>query len=436
MQNMPKAILPAPRSVKSNVLPLQMNQRLYSVLSAILLLFSTLGAGFAEASGGAKSAALKPVAEFQGGELFRTGAVSVLVMTGNYRQMGRQYGALLKDDLQAMYTTIGEVFLNNPDETRKMTGDELKTMARALFNRYPQRYKEILHGMAETSGLGMDKTLLVNALEWFPKINRLSYGKCSGLAVWGPYTKGPVLFGRNDDDDPAFLAFARPVVAVFKPNDGSIPAALINYPGVIYNATGINADGLFMELNAGNDMGFAMDRVSIFTTLFLYLQEYHNLGELDRAMRSTLVDISSIITVADPTRGYSYECSLWDTKRRDQDAEGIVAAANAFSLPDWNITPLDPKKDPGANELRKGNLLKLASKYKGAITPEVMMKKIMDVTIKDGGATHAGTIFQIVAAPADRKIWVKVPGRVDWTEIPLEPLFRAPKPLASRSPSS
>ena len=168
----------------------------------------------------------------------------------------------------------------------------------------------------------------------------------------------------------------------------------------------------------------------------MYLQEYHNLGELDRAMRSTLVDISSIITVADPTRGYSYECSLWDTKRRDQDAEGIVAAANAFSLPDWNITPLDPKKDPGANELRKGNLLKLASKYKGAITPEVMMKKIMDVTIKDGGATHAGTIFQIVAAPADRKIWVKVPGRVDWTEIPLEPLFRAPKPLASRSPSS
>ena len=401
-----------------------MNKRPCVILCTVMLIFLTLGAGFAEDSVGAKSTELKYVAEFEGGKLFKAGAVSVLVLKGNYRQMGRQYGALVKDDLKAMDNTIVEVFLNNPDEKRRMTGDELNTIAWALFDRYPRRYKEILYGMAETSGLWLNQILLVNALEWFPKINKLSYGKCSGIAVWGPYTKGPVIFGRNDDDDPAYLAFARPVVAVFKPNDGSIPAALINYPGVIYNATGMNADGLFMELNAGNDMGFSLDRTSIFTTLFLYLQEYHNLVELDRAMRSTLVDMSSIINVADPTRGYSYECSLWDTKRRDQDAEGIVAAANAYSHPDWNITPLDPKRDPGSNQLRKGNLLKLSAKYKGTITPEVMMKKIMDVDIKDGGATHAGTIFQIVAAPADRKIWVKVPGRVDWTEVPLEPLFR------------
>ncbi len=400
-----------------------MNKRLSVVLCAAVLIFSTSGAGFAAESAGAKSPDVK-YAEFEGGKAFKSGLVSVLVLNGDYRQMGRQYGALVKDDLQAMHTTIGEIFLNNPDPKRRMTGDELNTIAKALFDRYPQRYKEILHGMAETSGLPLDKVLLVNALEWFPKINKLSYGKCSGIAVWGPYTKGPVIFGRNDDDDPAYLAFARPVVAVFQPNDGSIPAALINYPGVIYNATGMNADGLFIELNAGNDMGFSLDRVSIFTTLFMYMQEYRNLAELDRAMRSTLVDISSIITVADPTRAYSYECSLWDTKRRDQDAEGIVAAANAYSHPDWNIAPLDPKKDPGANQLRKGNLMDLAAKYKGAITPEVMMKNIMDVDIKEGGATHGGTIFQVVASPADRKIWVKVPKHVEWTEIPLEPLFR------------
>lgn len=368
---------------------------------------------------------LTAVASFEGGKLYRAGEVRVLELTGSYRQMGRQYGALVKEELQAMHATIGEVFLNNPDKKRRMPPEELNTIARAIYDRYPRRYKEILHGMAETSGLGLDQVLLVNALEWFPKINRLSYGKCSGIAVWGPYTGGPVVFGRNDDDDPAYLAFARrPVVAVFKPNDGSIPTALINYPGVIYNATGMNAEGLFIELNAGNDMGFSLDRVSIFTTLFSFLQEYRSLAELDRAMRSTLVDISSIITVADPTRGYSYECSLWDTKRRDQDAEGIVAAANEYSHPDWNITPLNPQKDPGANQIRKGNLLKLAARYKGVITPEVMMKKIMDVDIKDGGATHAGTVIQVVAAPAERKVWVKVPGRVEWTEVGLRQIFQ------------
>ncbi len=400
-----------------------MNKKHYVVLCAALLIFATWSTCPAQQGAGAKSKDVK-YGEFEGGKVVKSGLVSVLVLNGDYRQMGRQYGDLAKDDLQAMHAAIGDVFLNNPDPKRRMTVDELNTIAKALFDRYPRRYKEILYGMAETSGLSLDKVLLVNALEWFPKINKLSYGKCSGIAVWGPYTKGPVVFGRNDDDDPAYLAFARPLVAVFKPNDGSIPTALINYPGVIYNATGMNADGLFIELNSGNEMGFSLDRVSIFTTLFLYLQEYRTLAELDRAMRSTLVDMSSIITAADPTRAYSYECSLWETKRRDRDAEGIVVAANAYSHPDWSITPLNPAKDGGANQRRKGNLMQLASRHKGAISPEVMMKDIMDVRIEKGGATHDGTIFQVVASPGDRKIWVKVPGRVEWTEIPLEPLFR------------
>jgi hypothetical protein len=120
-------------------------------------------------------------------------------------------------------------------------------------------------------------------------------------------------------------------------------------------------------------------------------------------MRSTLVDICSIITVADPSRAYSYECSLRDTRRRDQDAEGIIAAANAFSLPGWNLSPLDPKLEPALSQLRKGNLLALGAKHKGALSPAVMMK-ILDVSIPDGGATHKGTIYQGIAVPGQLKI--------------------------------
>lgn len=363
---------------------------------------------------------------FEGGKLYRIGEVRILELTGSYRQMGRQYGALAKDALRAMIAAINKNFLNSEIPRNRIPQNELNTIARSVFDRYPHRYKEILRGMAETSSLGLSDILLVNALEWFPKINGLDYGKCSGIAAWGPYTKdGMVVFGRNDDDSPVYFDFAIPTVAVFKPDDGSIATALINYPGVIYNATGINAEGLFIELNSGNEMGFSMGRVSIFTTLFSFLQDYRNLAELDRAMLSTLADMGTIVNAADPTRAYSYELSLWDTRRRDQDADGIVVAANAFSLPDWNLTPLDPKKDPGANMLRKGNLLKLAARYKGAITPEVMMKNIMDVQIKDGGATHAGTIFQVVAEPATRKVWIKVPGRIEWTEVPLAGIFQA-----------
>jgi len=126
--------------------------------------------------------------------------------------------------------------------------------------------------------------------------------------------------------------------------------------------------------------------------------------------------------VADPDRAYSYECSLWNTRRRDHDAEGIIAAANAFSLQDWNISPLDPKLEPDMSQLRKENLLALAGKHKGSLTPASMMQ-ILDTSIPDGGATHKGTIYQVVAVPGQLKIWLKVPGLQDWTEIQLKQIF-------------
>ncbi|MCL4503903.1 MAG: C45 family autoproteolytic acyltransferase/hydrolase [Deltaproteobacteria bacterium] len=398
-----------------------MKRKLFTVLLTGMLTILAHGYAPAKEPVDTKDTALKYLSDFKGGKLYRAGKIKVVELRGDYRQMGRQYGTLLKEDLEAMHHAIGEVFV----EKRKMSPDQLATIAQAIFDRYPQRYKEILYGIADTSGLGRDKVILINAVEWFPKISHLSFGHCSGIAAWGPYTKqGPLVFGRNDDDDPLYLDLARIVVAVFKPNDGSIPTALINYAGTIYNATGMNADGLFIELNAGPWQGFSLERVSIFTTLFSYLQEYHNLAEFDRAMRSTLVDISSIINVADPSRAYSYECSLWDTRRRDQDEEGIIAAANAFSLPGWNISPIDPKRDPELNQVRKDNLLALGAKHKGAISPDVMMA-ILDVSIPDGGATQKGTILQVVAVPEQLKIWLKVPGLQNWTEIQLKPLFRS-----------
>jgi len=42
-------------------------------------------------------------AEFEGGKLCRSGEIRVVELTGNYRQMGQQWGMLLKDDLKEFY---------------------------------------------------------------------------------------------------------------------------------------------------------------------------------------------------------------------------------------------------------------------------------------------------------------------------------------------
>ncbi len=367
-----------------------------------------------------KNPALKKAASFEGGTLYRAGGITVLDLTGDYRQMGRQYGMLLKKELADLYRiSIEETFL------KKTPIDRLKTIALAVFDRYPQRYKEIIYGMAETSGLGIEKQVLLNAIEWFPKVGHLDYGRCSGIAVWGPYTSGgPLVFGRNNDDDILYRKFGPfTVVAVFRPSDRSIPAALINYAGVIYNATGINAEGLFIELNSGPWMGFSLDRISVFTTLFSFLQDYRTLPEIDRAFRSILVNLNSIVNVADRNRAWSYECSLYDSRRRDPEDEGFLAATNHFTGPNWNLTAFNPKIEPDLSQQRYRNLLTLGAKYKGRFNPQVMMQ-VLDTPIEQGGPTVQGTIYQVIAVPEALKIWLKVPGFQEWTEIDLKPWLR------------
>jgi hypothetical protein len=391
-------------------------------LIALLLLLSTSSYVWAKETTDTNSSGLKLSAEFEGGKLYRFGKISVVELNGNYREIGRQYGMLLKDELKILYdTAINEFFVKK----RGFSRERLEIIARSVFEGYPQRYKEIIYGMAETSGLGVDRQILLNAIEWFPKINHLSFEHCSGIAAWGPYTSGgPLVFGRNNDDDAFYKDFARfMVVSVFKPDDLSLPVAFINYAGVIYNATGMNSEGLFIELNSGPWMGFSLDRVSIFVTLFSFLQDYSSLSEVDKALKSTLVNLSSIINVADRNRAYSYECSIYDTRRREPDRDGLLAATNHFVDPNWNIAQVDDRM--GAMTMKRyQNLLALGEKYRGIFSPQTMMK-VLDTPIEKGGPTDTEkTIYQVIAIPAQLKLWLKVPGFQDWTEVGLGPLFK------------
>lgn len=386
-------------------------------------LFILLAVGFLQAAETADSQGqeLKYSAEFEGGKLYRAGRISVVELIGNYRQMGRQYGMLLKGELTTLYyDAIEEFFIKQQGFTR----ERLEIIARYFFDLYPQRYKEIIYGMAETSGLGVDRQILLNGIEWYPKINHLLFDRCSGMAAWGPYTSGgPLVFGRNNDDAALYKNFARfMVVSVFKPPDGSLPAAIINYAGAVYNPTGMNSEGLFVEMNAGPWMGFSLDRISIFTTLFSFLQDYSSLTELDRAFKSTLTNISAIVNVADRERAYAYESSLYDTRRVDPEQDGILAATNHFVGPTWNIAQVDDRVG-GWTMKRRSNLLSLGENYKGTFSPRVMMK-VLDTTIDQGGSTHEGTIYQVIAVPAQLKLWIKVPDLQDWTMIRLGPLFK------------
>ncbi|MCE1246822.1 MAG: C45 family autoproteolytic acyltransferase/hydrolase [Firmicutes bacterium] len=363
---------------------------------------------------------LRQIAQFEGGTLFQNGAVKVVELKGTYRQMGRQYGFLMRNDLRDVYKLILEEYAGR----QKFSNERLKTIADAFYNIYPMRYRELFSGIAETSGLTPEQIRIINAVEFFPKINHLEYN-CSALAVWNDYTKdGSVVFGRNNDDAPFFKIFGSYVsIAVLKPDDGSLPTAIVNYTGAIYAANGMNSKGVFLELNGGPWEGFYLNRPSIFVSLMSYLQDLPSIELINEAIMAEKANMSSIVTIADGKRAYSVECSCSTARIMDGGHEAIVAAANHFADPAWGLSQLDDKKG-GDTMKRRANLLALGKKFKGQFDAAKMME-VFDTTIENGGATSPyGTIFQIVAVPGKYVMWIKAPGTFDWTEADLSKILK------------
>ena len=356
----------------------------------------------------------RPVDIQEGGRLYKVGPVSVLQLHGTHYQMGRQYGKLLKKDLAEMYDSMIATFAPHWSYKR------MKQIAEALYLLYPRQYKDILIGMAETSGLGIERQIILNSIEFIPLLSG-ELPQCAGIAAWGDYTEdGTLFFGRNQDDIPIYKRFAKyAVVAVFNPTDGQIPTAIVNYAGAIYATNGMNRDGIFMEYNGGNTQPYFVNRPLIFTSLFSFLQNRATQEEINEAFKSVLPNISSIVNVADSRIAYSFECPVTGVKRRNPDAPGLLVSTNHFLDPSWGLPVPGPTDD---SVVRRNNLLALANGNKGLLNLE-KMKQIMDRKIEQGGATNEGTIFQIVAVPRYLTIWLKAPDNFDWRKIELGPLF-------------
>jgi hypothetical protein len=366
----------------------------------------------------------KPVATFEGGKLYMAGNLKVVDLHGSYREMGRQYGALMKNDLNEMYDNISADFGKKPGANY----DGFLKVGRAYYNSYPQRYREVLNGIGETSGLGLDKELIINSIE----LNYLkSRGACSGIAAWGNYTSGePLVFGRNFDWINLNNHFS---VAVYNPDDGNIPVACVGYTGCVYVCTGMNKNGVFLELNNGMfveaiDFG---NRVLAMASLFSFLEDSQNLDQLDIQFHTARPTQTTIINVANQTGAYSYEWATFDVKRRGPDRDGLLVGTNQFVDPSWGINLAGDTFIAGQNfdmaktNERRQNLLALGEKYKGNITPETMME-IISLPIEEGGASFIPshhTSYQVVAVPENLTMWVRIPYYQDWVEVDLKPLF-------------
>ncbi|ABN07490.1 peptidase C45, acyl-coenzyme A:6-aminopenicillanic acid acyl-transferase [Methanocorpusculum labreanum Z] len=342
----------------------------------------------------------------------------MILLEGSYREMGRQYGGLMKTELLSEYAMLTKTL-----EDRGYSLDYLRWYASAGTQFQPERMKEITRGMAETTGLSEAD---LSILYYGPALYISMPAGCSYLAVWDTYTTdGSVVLSRNWDL-PDLLDPFNPyyVLAVCRPTDGSNGVATFG-PAGSRPETLMNSAGLFI---ADDNSGLAPvgqdDRPDLISEFFRLMLDYSDLDGLKTGVLTTRPDVAWIVDVGGPDGAYVFEVGLNETKVRIGD--GVVAAANHFVDPSWDLTT-----PPGEHSLtRYANLLSQAEAAKGSIDAEEMMQ-IRDVLMTDDGATfrHSelfgypySSNHQVVFVPATRTLWMKVID-LDWQKVELAPLF-------------
>jgi len=360
-----------------------------------------------------------PVKTNSGGRSVKFGKFTVLDLRGTWREMGRQYGELAGESLRAMYDGAIERQLI---QINGRCREELEAGAKAFYANYPYKLREVLAGIAETSGLDFGKILLLNAVEVLVAGDLWSQNHCSGIAVWGEYSSGALIYGRNYDYFDWFKEFGEHIVAAaYHPADGSLAAATIGYAGQIYMTTGINERGIFLELNNGDPSGGGLqyhNRVPAIVELFMFLLDSPDLDQLESFFHTTRSNFAYVVGTADDQTSRCFEWPVFDVKRRlSVRRPGLMVATNHFTEPSWGLPrPNDAKFF--ATRTRRQNLLNLAEHFKGSIDMS-RMKNILDTRIEDLGATTGNTVYQVIAEPGAMMLSLKVPGITEWTDIPI-----------------
>ncbi|MFH1390555.1 MAG: C45 family peptidase [Candidatus Margulisiibacteriota bacterium] len=391
-------------------------------------------------------AAERPRGTFEGGTKYIYDYVPTVVLTGSWREMGRQYGHFLAPNIRAVYDLVAPY----KDRYNIGCGKNNSVIIEEFYQSYPDRFKQFFQGMAETSGLTLDQLKVANSLEITLMFGaKLYHERCSGIGVWGSYSKtGGVVYGRNYDYNLEFLPLNDDlVVTIFKPNDSSVPAATFTWAGCIYASSGINQAGIFVEENdcSGHDRQAAgmygntehfnvKNWVKDDALLLSLLTAVRTMDQVDVWMKKNLPVYPHNIGIADKNEARCYQ---WNIAARVphapyvNQADGLMAQTNHFFIipQGWDLAPykeipLPGSTVPGGSLARLNNLLKLANERKGQIDVAGMCG-IMDVTFEAGGATVASSLYQIVCEPGTFTFMIKTLAKRDrWVAIPVGKLIR------------
>jgi hypothetical protein len=353
---------------------------------------------------------------------------NVAVLNGTWRDMGRQYGSLLGGLIREFYGVVNG---------SGMSYWFLKDKSEYYYNNCSQDIKDLISGLADTSGLSLEQQKILYFITYII-FNRNNINGCSQISAWGDYTGGqPLVIGRNADLVYPFTKYQKYIcVVVYNPTGSQNSVASVNFIASIpVPPTNLNSSGIYMASNSGklSDPTYIDERMpQFFSTMFNSQFNNSTITDVNATLMNTnnLPGFAMIYNVADTNEGRVYELNPFAAKMRT--GIGLVAASNHFIISDWTgLQSVQSGSYTGYTIERLNIMHSFGEGDKGSINAQQMMK-MFDRSLSEGGPTispsgnqaSASTVYQIVTVPAELIMWVKAVGFINWQKVDLNLYFK------------
>jgi len=380
---------------------------------------------------------MKKIKQSGNGVLYTKGTFVIPVLKGTYKEMGAQYGELMKDEMQKVYDTV----IQPQVDAGVITTEVSKQWTDRALSTFSTRNKDFYFGLQQGTGWPMEKIGMLDQINEFgifqSKLH--SFAGCTSILAWGKASEdGNMYIGRNMDWSAVFNEFAQ-VLTVMNPTDGGYRYANLGWPGMITLFTAINEHGFYIDLHDGSSMGGSVifaDRAPLMNGLVDIMSETKSINAAVNRLNTTRSSVGLILSLADQNSGASMECACWGDSRARRPNGDTMVVVNSFLNPDWGIH----KRDTVSHSLERfSNMTDRLEENHGKIDA-VKIRDLMDIPLfnedgsfrKNGGCTKPTkqdadqTTHQMVTDITQRKVWLKVPNPkylTDWVEIDLKELW-------------
>ncbi|WP_044201111.1 C45 family peptidase [Flammeovirga sp. OC4] len=376
--------------------------------------------------------------EYKGGKLYEANGFLIPVIEGSNEEMGEQYGALMKDEMQKIYDAL----VKKEIEEGKLDQETIQFWTDRAYGSGSLRTKQFYEGVAKGADWSLtDVIFLDQVMEFGIYYGKLhSFAGCTSIASWGEQSKdGEMYIGRNMDWSESFLNFPT-VLTVRKPNDGSYKMATTGWAGMYAAFTAMNEKGVYLDVHDGTSMGGSLvykERPSILNTMVDIVSESPSLEAVKARFNGINNSVSIIFTIADSNSAASVEASSLAGNRVRTPKNDALTVVNTFLADDWGLGT----RETVSNSLRRySNMQDRLAETKGQVDAQ-MTKDLMDIRLfneddsfkENGGCTKPElqdadiTVYQTVFDIHNQKVYLKVPVAeyfADWTEINLNELWK------------